>query len=69
MPEVAYKDTYEEHHTSHGTFDIVKGLDKNVRNIKGDIKAIIEGFGVAQNCFNWGLTILGLLVVLIQLLK
>ena len=37
MPEVAYRDTYEEPPTSHGTFDIIRGLDKNVRDISSEL--------------------------------
>ena len=129
MPETAYSDTYTEHTHTLGTFDIIRGLDKNVRDIcselyvfrretqrdfselkqdvatlkasdakhdknidrlqddvselkqevkelrrdisdiKGDIKALAAGFGAAQNRFNWGLVILGLIIALIQLLK
>lgn len=129
MPEIAYSDTYPEHSHTIGTFDIIRGLDKNVRDIsselyvfrreynrdiadikqelttlktsvakhdksidrlqddvselklevkelrrdisdiKGDIKALAAGFGAAQNRFNWGLVILGIIVALIQLLK
>ena len=129
MPEIAYDASYPEHSQAHGTFDIMRGLDKNVRDlssevyifrretnrrfesldadllslkkdvaglqqdtavlkndvselkqevkdlrrdisdIKGDIKALAAGFGAAQNRFNWGLVILGILVALIQLLK
>ena len=47
----------------------VKELHKDVSDIKGDIKAIAAGFGAAQNRFNWGLVILGIIVALIQLLK
>ena len=129
MPETAYSDTYTEPPHILGTFDIIRGLDKNVRDIsselyvfrrehnrdiadikqelatlkasdakhdknidrlqddvselkqevkdlrrdvsdiKGDIKALAAGFGAAQNRFNWGLFILGIIVALIQLLK
>ena len=129
MPEIAYSDTYPEHLHAQSTFDIIRGLDKNVRDIsselyvfrreahnkfdaleadlsslkkdvaelqqntavlkndvselkqevkdlrrdvsdiKGDIKALAAGFGAAQNRFNWGLVILGIIVALIQLLK
>ena len=47
----------------------VKELHKGVSDIKGDIKAIAAGFDAAQNRFNWGLVILGIIVALIQLLK
>ena len=47
----------------------VKELRRDVSDIKGDIKALAAGFGTAQNRFNWGLVILGLLIALIQLLK
>ena len=47
----------------------VKELRRDVNDIKGDIKALAAGFGAAQNKFNWGLVILGLLIALIQLLK
>lgn len=47
----------------------VKDLRREVSDIKGDIKALAAGFGAAQNRFNWGLVILGIIVALIQLLK
>ena len=47
----------------------VKDLRRDVSDIKGDIKALAAGFGAAQNRFNWGLVILGIIVALIQLLK
>ena len=47
----------------------VKDLRREVSDIKGDIKALAAGFSAAQNRFNWGLVILGIIVALIQLLK
>ena len=47
----------------------VKELRRDISDIKGDIKALAAGFGAAQNRFNWGLVILGIIVALIQLLK
>ena len=40
----------------------VKDLRRDVSDIKGDIKALAAGFGAAQNRFNWGLVILGIIV-------
>ena len=47
----------------------IKDLRRDVSDIKGDIKALAAGFGAAQNRFNWGLVILGIIVALVQLLK
>ena len=47
----------------------VKEIRRDISEIKGDIKALAAGFGAAQNRFNWGLVILGIIVALIQLLK
>ena len=49
--------------------DSVKELRRDISDIKGDIKALAAGFGVAQNRFNWGLVIIGIIVALIQMLK
>lgn len=129
MPDTIYRSVLDEYTAHQGTFDILRGVDKNVRDIsselyvfrrenerrlitleadistikkdtlslqqdnvalknnvselkqevkelrrdisdiKGDIKALAAGFGAAQNRFNWGLVILGIIVALIQLLK
>ena len=71
------KDTYSKHDKNIDRLqnDVtelkndVKELRRDVSDIKGDIKALAAGFGAAQNRFNWGLVILGIIVALIQLLK
>ena len=37
MPEVAYRDIYGEQSSTQGTFEIIKGLDANVREIGNDL--------------------------------
>ena len=49
--------------------DDMKALQRDVSDMRGDIKALSAGFASAQSKFNWGLVILGIFVALIQLLK
>ena len=37
MPEIAYEASYPEQSHAQGTFDIIRGLDKNIRDISSEL--------------------------------
>ena len=37
MPDTAYKDTYDEYARPQGAFDMIRGIDKNVRELSNEL--------------------------------